>query len=410
MKASFLEILERLGGESRIHYSLDHFTAALAAVGNPEKTVNAIVISGTNGKGTVSLLLTSALVEAGYRVGTYLSPHLQHPRERFLLNMVPADWDTLEAIAQAHETMADRFSLTYFEFLTLVFFLWARDAKLDRVVLEVGMGGRLDAVNVTTPIGTVLTQIDWDHQRYLGNTLEAILNEKMGIFRPGVPVASGLRDPALRANLEARCASLGSPVSYGWQVPAESRTVDWNGQTAEIDGLPFVFSNPTAATLENARLAYRCLREVCPEVGLEAIQRGFARLKTPGRMEVVQENPRVVLSGDHNPSGVDCLVQTLQRLSTRPHIVCGFSPDKPYRDLIGKLRESAQSLILTQVPRLASAMPADYSTVAPFVPDPHEALEAGLRACRPTDTLIVTGSLYLVGELRPRWHPAVTFS
>ncbi len=407
LKTSFLKILERLGGESRIHYSLDHFTAALAAVGNPEKTVNAIVISGTNGKGTTSLFLSSALVEAGYRVGTYLSPHLQHPQERFLLNLEPVAWETLEAIAQDHAELADRFQLTYFEFLTLVFFLWARQADVKQVVLEVGMGGRLDAVNVTHPIGTVLTQIDWDHQRYLGNTLEAILEEKMGIFRPGVPVFSNLQPEALRTRLEARTRELGSPLGYGWKVPSRMLTCDWDGQTAEIDGMPFFLSNPTPATLENAALAYRCLREVYPNIDTETLQRAFARVKTPGRMEVVQDSPRVVLSGDHNPSGIDCLVATLHRLGTRSHIVCGFSPDKPYRELIGKLREVAASLVLTQIPRLASAMPTDYRDAAPFIADPNEALETALKACAPSDTLVVTGSLYLVGELRSRWKAGV---
>ncbi len=406
---SFLEILERLGGESRVHYSLDHFAEALAAVGHPEKTVKAIVISGTNGKGTVTLLLSAALVEAGYRVGTYLSPHLHHPKERFLLDLKCADWDALETIAQANVDLADRFTLTYFEFLTLVFFIWARELKLDRVVLEVGMGGRLDAVNVTQPFGTVLTQIDWDHQRFLGNTLEAILEEKMGIFRAGVPVVSNLRDSGLRTRLETRCRDLGSSLSYGWKVPTQQLSVSWEGQTAEIDATPFTLSNPTVATLENATLAYRCLREVCPEVGIATLQRGFARVKTPGRMEVVQENPRVVLSGDHNPSGIECLVSTLRRFETRPHIVCAFAPDKPYSRLIARLRECSESLVLTQIPRLASAMPAAYRDCAPFIEDPLQAVRGALAHCKPSDTLVVTGSLYLVGEIRPLWKKDVEF-
>lgn len=399
-KNPLLKILERLGGESRIHYSLDHFTEALRAAGSPEKTVKTIVIAGTNGKGTVSLLVSAALKAAGYRVGTYLSPHLESPMERFLDNGVPVSLEVLSALAEKYEALAEAHRLTYFEFLTLLCFVWAGDQEFDYLVLEVGLGGRLDATNVTNPLATAITTIDWDHQKFLGNTLEAILEEKMGILRTGVPVFSSVRLPSLRARLDARCSELATQATYGWQTPCHREAVYWEGQRAVIDGHPFTLRNCTPGFLENAVLAYRLLRDTFADLPVERIQKAFSETLNPGRMEVVQDNPRVVFSGDHNPAGIECLIQTLQALNTRPRILCGFSPDKPHAELIARLKTVASDILLTQIPRFEHQMPPNYSEALPFIQDPHSAFAEMLSRCRKEDTLVVTGSLYLVGELK----------
>jgi dihydrofolate synthase / folylpolyglutamate synthase len=403
MATCLTEILDRLGGESRIHYSLDHFNQALSACGHPEKSVKTIVIAGTNGKGTVSLLLTHALKEAGYQVGTYLSPHLQSPAERIQHQGIPVALPTLDAIAAQYENVMDQFQLTYFEAMTLIAFVWAAQSNLDYLVLEVGMGGRLDATNVTEPIACVLTTIDWDHMKYLGNTLEAILGEKMGVFRHGVPVWSNVRQAYLMAGLEKQCRALAAPITYGWKVSQQRQSLSWDGQNALIDGHPFSLRNPSPGTLENSALAYSVLRGLFPSLSVSTIQNAFAKVVNPGRMETVATSPRVVLSGDHNPAGIECLVSTLTDLKTRPRIVCGFSPDKPYREMIDRLRSFTDDFTLTQVSRLATQMPPDYSTLAPFDPDPVHAVKAALERCDPDDTLLVTGSLYLVGEVRAIW-------
>lgn len=405
MQSRFLELLDRLGSESRIHYSLDHITQALHAVGDPHLSVKTIVIAGTNGKGSVSLFVSSALKEAGMEVGTFLSPHLQHPRERFLFQGKPLPDATLDALAEAAWAPTQEFQLSYFEFLTLMVFLWAREAKLDALILEVGLGGRLDSTNVTAPVATAITTIAFDHQAYLGNDLVSILKEKMGVLRPGVPVFTQIDSPPLMAALEARAAELGSEIHYTWRTPPSRESLEWSGQSVRLQGHEFELQNPGVGMADNAALAFDLVRETFPSIPIPTLQRAFANVRNPGRLEVVQENPRVVLSGDHNPAGIEYLIETLRELKTRPRIVCAFSPDKPQAEMVARLKEVTDDLVLTQVPRFADKMPADYQSLAPFDPDPKHAVHAALARCKPEDTLLVTGSLYLVGEVREIWFP-----
>jgi dihydrofolate synthase/folylpolyglutamate synthase len=320
--------------------------------------------------------------------------------------LVPAPLGELVPLAEAHLAIAEKHRLTYFEFLTLLCFVWATQKKLDYLVLEVGMGGRLDATNVTTPLATAITTLDWDHEKYLGHSLEAILTEKMGILRPHTPVFSAIRSPSLMALLESRCRALGSELFYSWKIPQLCQSANWEGQDARIDGNVFHLRNPSAAFLENASLAYSLLRRIFPSVSTETIAIAFSKTANPGRLETVQTKPRVVLSGDHNLAGVESLVHTLQTLQTRPKILCGFSPDKPHQALVERLRSVASDLLLTQVPRFESAMPSGYRELASFDPDPQHAYQTMVNRCTPEDTLVVTGSLYLVGELRPLFKDA----
>ncbi|MBY0372138.1 hypothetical protein K2X33_15760 [bacterium] len=398
----FTQMLERLGAESKSGFTRDRFEKALRAAGNPQHAVPTVVIAGTNGKGTVSLLVSQALTEAGFRVGTYLSPHLQHPRERFLFQGIPLSLEVLDGLAQENAALAQDFNLSYFEFLTLLAFQWARQAKPDYLVLEVGLGGRLDATNVTQPLATAITNIDWDHQAFLGDTREKILTEKMGILRRGVPVFTQL-DAPLRPQLEVFCQEHRIPVVYTDSVPYRRVALSWENQRVEIDGQPFVLTNPSLGALKNAALAYQLLRQCFPQIPLKTLQNAFAKAHNPGRFETVQRQPRVVLSGDHNPAGITSLVQTLRDLSEHPHIVCGFSPDKPQAQMVEMLRPVAKSLTLTAVDYLRSAMPEGYEALAPYVPQAAQALKKALARCSPNDTLVVTGSLYLVGEVRQLW-------
>jgi dihydrofolate synthase / folylpolyglutamate synthase len=400
MEGTLSRILDRSGGESRIHYSLDHFNEALAECGNPEKSVKTLVIAGTNGKGSVSLFLSSALKQAGKSVGTYLSPHLVTPTERFLDNGLPVDLATLDVLAAENEAVFEKFRLTYFEALTLMAFQWAKHSEFDILVLEVGMGGRLDATNVTDPLGCVLTTIDWDHQKFLGNTLEAILNEKMGVFRPGVPVWCGVQQPELRALVKARCEVIGSPLCFA-PTHAATRT-EWEGQDCVLDGHPFRLTNPSPGARENAALALSALRSLFPEIPLAVLKTAFATSRNPGRLETVSHQPRVVLSGDHNPAGIECLIATLKELKARPRILCGFSPDKPYKALVERLLTCTDDLVTTQIARL-QPMPPDYQALPHFDPSAENALQRLLQRCAPEETILITGSLYLVGQLRPLW-------
>ena len=390
-----------MGGEKRIHYSLENLLEALREAGHPEKSVKSLVIAGTNGKGSTTLFISEALKRHGYRVATYLSPHLQHLRERFQDGLVPWSLERLKKHVEALAPLAEKWKLSYFEFLTLIFFEDSAQTKPNFNILEVGMGGRLDATNVTSPLGVVLTNISWDHTEYLGNTLEKILREKMGVLRPSVPVISGLKAAGLKNGLQNECEKLCSPLYFADSLSRKVIKKNWSGQEVVIDGHSFSLKNPSEGALENAIGSYLFLRKIFPEIAIPTIQAAFASMVNPGRLEIVQENPRIILSGDHNLAGMQSLTDTLRELgATDLHVLCGFGPDKDASGMIQALKPFAKELVLTRVVRARGQYDKVYQTLAKYEADPQKAFLELRKKLKAHDTLLVTGSLYLVGEIR----------
>jgi len=403
-------LLDSLGGEKRINYALDHFKAALKSVGNPERDVKSILIGGTNGKGTTTLLISQTLKGHGLNVSTYLSPHLQSPTERILNNLIPIVEKDLLALALEFETTARKFNLTYFEYLTLLFFVQAKRVQSDFSIVEVGLGGRLDSTNVVDPLASILTNVSFDHQALLGNSLEAILTEKLGILRTKSSLFTGVNEVGLRKIIENRCAELDADVHYASEIQTQVNKVSWDGQEITLNGAPFFLTNPSPGSVANATLAFLALKNIFPEIGLSTIQEAFRKTKTPGRFETISLKPRVVLSGDHNPAGVDCLRDTLKSMSSgKLFTVCGFSPDKPYQEMFNQLKIISDEILLTQIPRLKDKTTAEYRAMGEFEPEANRAVERMLAKMGPSDILLITGSLYLVGDLRKLWADKVTF-
>lgn len=404
------EVLESLGGEKRIRYTLDHFKLALNSIGNPEQTVKSILIGGTNGKGTTTLLISHALRDHGFKVSTYLSPHLQSPTERILFNLYPVSDKELLKLALEFKSTATQFELTYFEFMTLLFFVHAQRTQTDYSVVEVGVGGRLDSTNVFEPIASVLTNVSLDHQALLGNTKEAILKEKLGIVRQNGRVFSGVTELNLKDIIRSQCQSIKATFQFSDELDGKNLSSTWEGQETLIDGNPFFLTNPSPGTLANAKLAFLTLRNVFPFIPVTTLQTAFKNTKTPGRFETVHLNPRVVLSGDHNPAGIECLRHTLQSSrSGRLFTVCAFSPDKPFNEMYSELKSLSDEILLTQIPRLKDKTTESYRELGDFEDNAQIAVQKMLNQAKPEDTLLITGSLYLVGELRKLWKEKVTF-
>lgn len=404
-------LLETLGGEKRMNYALEHFKEALKSVGSPEKSVKSILIGGTNGKGTTTLFISQALKHHGLTVTTFLSPHLQSPTERILNQLIPIKTSQLLALAEEFKPTADKFALTYFEYLTLLFFIQAKRGNFDFAVVEVGLGGRLDCTNVTDPIATLLTNVSFDHQALLGNTLESILKEKLGTLRKESLLFTGVTEPALRGILEKKCEELDAVFYYSSEIRTEKRSVTVDGQEVLLNGYPFYLNNPSPGTVLNASLAFLMLRIVFPIIPISTLQEAFRKTKTPGRFEVIHPNPRVILSGDHNPAGIECLKETLKEVKNQGKLLtlCAFSPDKPYLEMYQELSHLSDRILLTQVPRLKDKTSDAYKAMGEFEPEAHLAVEKLLAEMRPNDTLLITGSLYLVGELRKIWKERVEF-
>ncbi len=403
-------VLEELGGQRKINYSLHRITAALNYLGNPQLKINTFVIGGTNGKGTVTLLISAALTKAGYKVGTYLSPHLVSPDERFLQNMHKIEALTLEELVLEYEKLSKKFELSYFEFLTLIYYVWAEKEGFDFSVLEVGLGGRLDATNTSDPIASIITTISLDHENYLGKTEESILEEKMGILRKDGLVFTGIEQKNLLSILEKRSIELDSIVYYANGVSKACKKRSFHGQLVSYNNHDFYLTNPSIGTFNNGALAFLFLRIVFPKLSISLVAEAFSSVLTPARFELVSESPRIILSGDHNPEGVLNTIQTLDELNAKKLVVlCAFSPDKNYNKMIELLQKKSKKLLLCSISQFKSKMPPDYFNRTYYRDDAMESIKELLSNIDDEETLLITGSLYFAGELRPIWKKEVEF-
>ena len=405
----------------KIKLGLDTTRGLLAELGNPQEQVNIIHIAGTNGKGSVGATLLSILSAAGYRTGFYSSPHLCSVRERFRIGRECITTDEFAALVSRLQTLlAGRPSPTYFEFTTLLALYWFHQQGVEAVILETGMGGRLDATNVATPLVAVLTDISRDHEQYLGTTLTAIAGEKAGIIKAGVPVACSGRAPETLPVIVQRCRQLHSPLRvYGR---------DFSGQT-EADGT-FAYSPisgpprpglPLALAgdhqVVNASLALAALELVADRfpVTPEALIDGLAHVRWPGRLELLPlqaegKSLRLLLDGAHNQAGVHALIQALTRGYPRQQLVLIWAnmADKQLLPALLALMELATTVIFTRAESLRSAAPA---ALQEQIPPPAraktrcaetlaQALAQAATLAQVEDLICVAGSLYLVGGVR----------
>lgn len=366
-----LDWLDQLQG-SGIRPGLDRMRALLRALRSPHKKYRSIIVAGTNGKGSTSAMLASILHAAGHRTGHYTSPHLVQLNERWTVGGVPLD--PTDAIVELQQASARAGIVpTYFEALTLVAFIAFARAKCDIVVLEVGMGGRLDATNVVKPIAAVITPIGMDHMEYLGNTLRKIAFEKAGVIHRGAIVLTSNDDPIVLDVLRKRAAKFGTRVIH---------------VTEEHD-------TPLAGDFQrrNAGLAVRTAREL----GIDEtnIRRGVRETKWRGRLEHVRASGKDIwIDGAHNAHAAAQIAPFLDAHVPRPRLlVFGMMSDKHIEPVKALLFPLFDRVITTEPYPPRSAKAADLGGIP--IPDPDDALRAALGA--PERAVVVTGSLYLAG-------------
>ena len=410
-----VEFLYALGNEIKTaKLGLERMAAVLEALGRPQDRCRLVHVAGTNGKGSTSAMIAAGLRAAGLRTGLFTSPHLSQPTERIRIQDVPlsreafaAAFDSVHAVVEELlRRGAIDFHTTYFETVTaMALETFAREAEI--AVLEVGLGGRLDATNVVRPELCVITQIDFDHEAYLGRSLEAIAGEKAGILKRGVPAVFARQRPEALRVLEDRAASLGIPVT---------RTADWSIEYLELDarGSRFQLTGPRRLRIhcplagghqvENAIAAAAALDALAiPSASIEA---GMAAARWPGRLELVRERPEIILDGAHNPAGARALAAYIARFYSgrRVHLIFGAMRDKAVEEVGGILFPHAVEVIAT-APRQARALApeaimhaCDHSSMR-AVSGIEEAL-ALVADVPPEDVVFVTGSLFLVAEAR----------
>src|SRR5580765_3996561 len=340
-----VKFLYALGNEIKsAKLGLERIRAVLEALGNPERAYHRVIhVAGTNGKGSTCAMIEAGLRATGIRTGLFTSPHLIEPTERIQIDGIPVSTADFErAFNIVHET-AEKLDLdchpTYFETVTAMAFWLFREKKAETAVIEVGLGGRLDSTNVVQPALTVITPIDFDHEAYLGHTIEAIASEKAGILKRRVPAVFARQRPEAAAVLEARAATLQVPVTRAEDFEIRDLQVDARGSRFSGIVCPLAGEHQVDNAV-TAALALRVLG-ISPD--------GIRDAHWPGRIEHVSPNPDIILDGAHNPAGARALARYLERFyrGRRIWLVYGAMRDKAIDEVAGILFPVASELVLT---------------------------------------------------------------
>ena len=412
---SFLDSLEVIG----IKLGLDQIRALSDHLGRPQESFRSIVVAGTNGKGSVTAMVERGLRAAGYRTGRYISPHLVHLEERFAVDGVSVPPNVLDDVLGRVQAVSTKLPSppSYFEATTAAAFEIFRDGHVDVAVLEVGLGGRLDATNVVTPIAVAITSIDFDHQAYLGETIEAIAREKAGVIKPDCLTVLAANPKAVREVVSAACEQQGASLVYAPDGVASDVTIV-DGATSLSLTTPrgnyaaFALALRGRHQVDNAVTAVRLLEELTAS-GRLAVPPGGIRaavedVEWPARLELIRWNGHeVLIDGAHNPAGAHALAWHLQETyDHRVPIVVGIMRDKNVDHMIQSLAPAASHFVFTAPSTGRASSPGDpmraAERVAPYVPAvefarPSDALRHAVTLGQPA---VVAGSLYLAGEIR----------
>lgn len=396
---------------------LERISGMMEQLGNVQEDLKFIHIAGTNGKGSVSAMLSSVLTAAGYRTGLFISPYIMRFNERMQVNGMPiSDEELAEIVTEVQpvaESMAER--PTEFEIITAAAFVWFARQKCDIVVLETGLGGRLDATNlISKNVCAVITNLGMDHTEYLGNTLGEIAGEKCGILKPGCPVVAYRSAPEAMKVIRARAKELECPVRTADFGKIKALSADLQGQTFQYKQFPELTVHLLGAhQLKNAAVALETisvLRKAGWEIPDEAVVQGMDATRWPGRFEVLQDNPLVIVDGAHNPQGVESLIAAVKEYLPGQHIVCvtGVLADKDWKPMMDRLKTVVSDFVAVtpDSPRaLGNVRLARYLTDrehwVSVADDVEKGLTGALERAKATGGMVLAcGSLYMAADVR----------
>lgn len=431
MELDYYEAVDFIHGLTKfgINLGLGRVQAILAELGHPERDFPSVHIGGTNGKGSTVAFLESVALAAGLKTARYTSPHLSSYTERFVINRRAISEDALAELVTEIKPVLERIAKdpaigqpTEFEVGTILAFLYFARQKVDLAIIEVGLGGRLDATNVLKPLAVGITHIDLDHQEYLGPDLESIAKEKAGIIKDGVPVVTASGYPETERVLKDEAARHGAPLyQVGQAIKVNTLKSDPSGNTIEIGFLDeavqqYQLSLPGIHQAQNAAVAFGLVK-VLKDLGFwqvsdGLIRAGFASTVWPGRLEKVLDNPVVLIDGGHNPDAFRALRDSISaNYSDRPMIgLIGIQNNRPVEAMARIIGPSLNQVIVTKVPDVSIPAPTErlaHAFTAAGIPNqiiesPDDALMAGIATAKEKDAiLLVVGSFYLIGHLRP---------
>ncbi|HZW27154.1 MAG TPA: Mur ligase family protein [Trueperaceae bacterium] len=391
---------------------LERARALLVATGLPAPGTRVVLVAGTNGKGTVTRLVASALTAAGHRTGSFFSPHLERVGERARVDGAEATDEEMEAAVAAVRPAAERLGCTFFEVVTAAALHRFGAAAAKWAVMEVGLGGRFDATNALEPELSVVTGVALDHQAVLGDTVAAIAREKAGVLRPGRLAVTGARGEALDV-VAAEATAVGAPLlALGRDFDVTVAAAGWDGLALTVEGdlpgLPLALRSPLVGRHQARNVAVAAATALALGVAPEVVQTAFARTAWPGRLERLDLDRAWVLDGAHNPEAAEALAAALDDLGAPVGaLVVGVSADNDLLGVLRPLARVARTVVATRssprgAPQGAVAAAARRAGAAAVreAPDAAAALRLARQFTRAGEAVLVAGSLFLVGEAR----------
>ncbi len=418
---------------AKAEFNLERMRALMALLGNPEQNYPILHVAGTKGKGSTSALLASALTAAGYKTGLYTSPHLQDYVERIQIDgqsMTHAQ--LVELVEQVKPHVAVVAKLTTFEITTAIGLLHFAQQNVDAAVIEVGLGGRLDATNVVTPKVSVITSLSYDHMAVLGNTLTLIAGEKSGIIKTGIPVVSSPQKEEARIVLERVAAEYNAPFTLiGREVAFVPGEHSLDGQTLKVRNISVLTGNMQQREnrqesvilrlpllgqhqLANAATAYAALKASGLQISDEAIAKGFASVKWPCRFEIVRRVPPVILDCAHNGDSFEKLAQTLEDYfpSREVLLIFGSSEDKDVGAMLAEMKGRVKLVLATKAVHPRALEPEKIVESATRLGIRSEAVtpvESALKralalAAVSGEIVLSAGSIFVTAEVKTAWE------
>jgi dihydrofolate synthase/folylpolyglutamate synthase len=415
----YLYSLEKFG----MIFGLTQVERILEAIGDPHREIQAIHIGGTNGKGSTAAMIASILQKEGYRVGLYTSPHLIQFTERIRVNGKEIEKEEMVALVEWMRERIEKVGIqppfTFFDFTTAMALYYFSQKMVDLAVLEVGLGGRLDSTNVIAPLLSVITNISKDHEAYLGRTILKIAGEKAGIIKEGRPLITAATQPQVLRFFSKTCREKGSPYfrvgkEFRYML-TEAGDFHYEGLHRKLWGLHLNLKGSHQVINATTALgAMEVLEDLGYPVSTDAMVEGLGEVDWPGRLEMINASPNVVLDGAHNPAGALVLKEALEKAFRYQRLILliGVLKDKDFESMLHLLTPLADHIILTRPNNDRSASPSSLKRVlgkngkrAEIIEDLKEAIEKGLSITGEKDLLCITGSLYTVGEARAYFRP-----
>ena len=393
-----------------IDLGLDRIKKALNDLENPQNYFKSVLISGTNGKGSTSAFLESLLRHSGFKVGLFTSPHLIDERERWQINRTYISKEKLNRYIEIIKPLIEKYELTYFEASTILAFLYFKDENIDIAVLEVGLGGRYDATNVVYPELSIITNVGLDHTHILGDTLDKIAFEKLGIAREEIPLVLGSNQPELVEQAKSmKIKSLFLPYKDYWfktYYEDMKQKVDYRFKDTFFEGLETnLIGKRQGNNLATALTGYIILMErLNKSIDKNKVHKAVFNTKWKGRMEIVSKNPTVVIDGAHNEEALLKTYSELTEIFNKKSIitVISFMKDKNFNKLIDIAKEFSKDIVFVETPFDRGVkikdLKKDYGNLK-YLENIHKLKDFINKNVKKDEIVLITGSLYFIGEV-----------